>query len=160
MVFYFYNSNKFSDDGRSLLNILLSFVNGLRFDLVVTGYITLVPFIFNVLFEWTRVVLFLRTVFVLLLLISFPIIVVCLADIPWFNHFFQRIHCGALEWMDRPGFVFSMIGTEWKFIWPAFLIPVFFVIIYKFLQSFLFIINAISKKTHTAKGRGWLQHTF
>lgn len=152
MVFYFYNSNKFSDDGRSLLNILLSFVNGLRFDLVVTGYITLVPFIFNVLFEWTRVVLFLRTVFVLLLLISFPIIVVCLADIPWFNHFFQRIHCRALEWMDRPGFVFSMIGTEWKFIWPAFLIPVFFVIIYKFLQSFFIHYKCHFEKNPYRKG--------
>lgn len=136
LIFYFYNSIKFSGSGESFLNIFLSFVNGLRFDLVVIGYIALAPYIFIVLYEWTHKGLFLRLAFYLFVFISFPVLVICVADIPWFNHFFQRIHIGSLAWIDHPDFVFSMIGTERKYVWPAFLIPVFVLLIFKSLRLF------------------------
>lgn len=107
--------------------IIQSFIMGLRFDVVISGYILLFPalvilikgivnvrnrLIFQILFYW---------IFVFFSM-SF---LIAAADIPYFNQFFERFSIGAFEWVDNLGFVVNMILQEPKY----FLIIVPFIII-------------------------------
>ena len=97
--------------------ILQAFLMGIRFDIVISGYILFIPafllsvveilnksngFIFKFTFYW---------IFILFTL-AFTI---CSADIPYFNQFFSRFSIGAFEWMDSADFVFGMIIQEPKY---------------------------------------------
>lgn len=107
----------------SVFTMFQSFVMGVRFDLVITGYILLLPALiwfvldlFKLNMAWVNKVLF---VFVFLL---FSVsMFISAADIPYFNQFFQRFSIGAFEWMDHPRFVFAMIVQEPLYL--AYLVP-------------------------------------
>ncbi|MDG2081771.1 MAG: sulfatase-like hydrolase/transferase [Bacteroidales bacterium] len=111
----------------STWTIIQSFIMGIRFDIVISGYILFIPaliliiegvfnvrnrLIFKILFYW---------IFILFSL-SF---LIAAADIPYFNQFFERFSIGAFEWIENLGFVVSMIIQEPKY----FLITIPFIII-------------------------------
>lgn len=123
----------------SVLTMLQSFVMGVRFDLVITGYILLLPALiwfvldlFKLNMAWVNKVLF---VFVFLLFAVSMFI--SAADIPYFNQFFQRFSIGAFEWMDHPRFVFAMIVQEPMYL--VYLMPTVFALYvwYKVLKKLM-----------------------
>jgi phosphoglycerol transferase MdoB-like AlkP superfamily enzyme len=99
-------------------NILMAFFMGIRFDLVVTGYIMLLPFValsvaqlLNRQARWayTAARWWIFTLFAL----SYA---VCAADIPYFNQFFSRFTVAAFTWIDSPVFVAKMIAQEPRYL--------------------------------------------
>lgn len=99
------------------VNTLKAFLMGVRFDVVVSGYILALPFIALSLMQitarhakpaYTAVFIWVFAMFTL----AFA---VCSADIPYFNHFFNRLNTSAFLWMDSPMFVLKMIIQEPRF---------------------------------------------
>lgn len=126
-------------------DILYAFVMGLRFDLVVTGYIMAAPFVTLAVLSFFKrkhpAVLWI-IFYVLAVLFSLAFIV-CAIDIPYFNQFFSRLSITALEWLDNPIFVFKMIVQEpryWLFIFPLLFVLYFFIkVLKKIFSSFAFV---------------------
>jgi phosphoglycerol transferase MdoB-like AlkP superfamily enzyme len=121
-------------------NIIVSFIIGIRFDVVISGYILLLPFliisillILNKYYAWVYKALF-YWVFILFTL-AFT---VCAADIPYFNQFFSRFSVTAFQWIESPVWMFKMIFQE----------PRYFIIILP-LIVFLFFFFKILKKIFT-----------
>ena len=97
--------------------IIQAFIMGIRFDIVISGYILLFPaliliiqdilcpknsLIKKIMFYWTFI----------LFSIAF---VISSADIPYFNQFYDRFSIGAFEWIESFGFVAAMIFQEPKY---------------------------------------------
>jgi len=120
------------DNAVPVSDILYAFVMGLRFDLVVTGYIMAIPFVLLAVlsffkYEHQR---FKKGLFYFLAVIFSIAFIVCAADIPYFNQFFSRITITAFEWFDNPVFVFKMIAQEpryWLIIIPLILVLYLFI---------------------------------
>ncbi len=123
-----------------LSDILFSFVTGLRFDIVISGYILILPFfIFTVLsfFKGSHPVIH-RIVFSYIIITFSVAFLVCAVDIPYHNHFFSRLSVSAFEWLDHPQFVFKMIIQEpryWIMIIPFVLFTfAFYRLLYRILK--------------------------
>jgi hypothetical protein len=121
----------------SFLTIAQAFIMGVRFDIVISGYILFIPAlllftldIFNksstviqkILFYW---------IFILFSL-SFAI---AAADIPYFNHFYSRFSIGAFEWIENLGFVLPMIYQEPKYFLIIFPLIAFIGFFFIFLKK-------------------------
>lgn len=138
LVLFFTQMGKLGSSS-SFSDILYSFFMGVRFDIVISGYILFFTFIllsirylanihskiFNGIIFWYTYLLF---------VISF---IVCAADIPFFDQFFSRFSITAFEWVESPVFVFKMIfesPTLWIYFIPVILFAFLF---YKGLRFIL-----------------------
>ena len=112
---------------------------GMRFDLVITGYILFFPALVLMVLDLLKAkALAVRSVlFILLYALFWLSILIAAVDIPYFNQFFARFSVGAFEWMDSPKFVFQMIAEEPRYL--IFLIPIILVswIYFKALSKIL-----------------------
>ncbi|MBK9177056.1 MAG: sulfatase-like hydrolase/transferase [Flavobacteriales bacterium] len=100
--------------------VLQALVMGLRFDLVITGYIVALPVLLLTILSFTGglrpwVITALRAYLFIAFSLAF---LACAADIPYFGQFFQRLSITAFEWMDNPLFVARMIAEEPRY-WLA-----------------------------------------
>lgn len=126
-----------NDDG--MKNILYAFIMGLRFDLVISGYLLFFPvlsiFLFDVFKKNSRLAK--KIIFYVLFFIFSIAFILAAIDIPYFNQFFARLSIGALEWLDNPDFVFKMIFQETRYF--IFIIPALFfiVVFYIFLKHII-----------------------
>ena len=114
--------------------ILESLLMGIRFDLVISGYILALPFVILSVFYFlkhTPALLYQIIKFYLLILFSLAYLV-CAVDLPYFNHFFSRFTIMAFQWIDNPEFVLGMILQEPRY-WIA-VIP-FIVSVYLYSKS-------------------------
>jgi phosphoglycerol transferase MdoB-like AlkP superfamily enzyme len=122
-----------------LSDVFLSFLMGIRFDIVITGYIVIIPFLILTIMTFAEESkIFKKVAFYYTLILLSAAFLVCAADIPFFNHFFSRFSVTAFEWMDSPMFVLNMIIEEpryWLFILP-YLVAV--IVLYKFLHSIFY----------------------
>lgn len=124
----------------SKLDVVLAFVMGLRFDIVISGYILVFPFVvltiisfFDYKFIFTK-----RFFFLYIFALFFLAFIVCAVDIPYFNQFYSRFSISAFEWIDSPVFVFNMIIQEpryWLIVIPF---TVFVYLFYKLLKKIYF----------------------
>jgi phosphoglycerol transferase MdoB-like AlkP superfamily enzyme len=114
IILFISQLNKVDLSNEATGTILYSFWMGVRFDLVVAGYIMLLPAlvlgIMDILNK--RIRLIDTTLFYMIFIASAIVFVICAADIPFFNQFFSRFNITAFEWMDTPVFVFKMIFQE------------------------------------------------
>ena len=102
----------------SLSEIAQSFLNGLRFDSVISCYLIALPFLLLSLSVLVKSMsnIFSKSAYYLIL-ISFSLAYfVCAADIPFFIQFFNRFDITAFQWIDSPKFMFSMIAKEPRYI--------------------------------------------
>lgn len=110
------------------IKVFQSFIIGLRFDLVIAGYILLLPFItisaMHLLNKHNRLIY--KIVFLWTFILFSLTFTICAADIPYFNQFFTRFDTGAFQWIDSPVFVLKMIVQEPRYI--IILIPLALVI--------------------------------
>ncbi len=93
---------------------------GLRFDLVIAGYLLALPLLVLTVLSFTggmrpRVVRAVRSFILITFSLAF---LACAADIPYFGQFFQRLSVSAFTWLDDPRFVFGMIAEEPRY-WLA-----------------------------------------
>lgn len=124
-------------DGNTYFSdVVWAFEMGVRFDLVISGYILALPFVVLTVFSYMGKAYpmaqklafnYIYTLFSLAFL-------VCAIDIPYFNHFFARLTVTVLEWVDSPAFVVKMIVQEpayWLSIIPLVLIVYGFIRVVK-----------------------------
>ncbi len=128
--------NRIASISESLSNIFLSFVMGIRFDLVITGYIMFLPTFLLLVFDVFRIKTALLNKILFwwifsLFTISF---LICAADIPYFNQFFSRFSITALEWIENTSFVINMIIEEPKYFLVAIPFLIVVVLFYKLLK--------------------------
>ena len=120
----------------NLPDIFNAFVMGVRFDVVISGYLLLLPFLILTIFyiSGRRYHLVYQVVFILIFILFTLAFVICAADIPYFNQFFSRLTISAFQWADSPVFVMRMIIEEpgyWIYFIPFFLVTILF---YKLLK--------------------------
>ncbi|MFV0530675.1 MAG: LTA synthase family protein [Flavobacteriales bacterium] len=142
LILFFSNIDLLDFDSVAMSTIFKSFLMGLRFDTVVSGYVLFIPalilsvcdiigkdnkYVNNIMFYWIAV--FFSLFFI-----------VAAADIPYFNQFYDRFSVGAFEWLDNYDFVLSMIAHEPKY----FLIIIPLILL---LGFFLFLLRKIFR-TH------------
>ncbi|MDR1793330.1 MAG: sulfatase-like hydrolase/transferase [Bacteroidales bacterium] len=113
-----------------------SFLMGLRFDLVITGYIMFFPFlalsVMHIVGKFSRIALKITQIWISVLFgLTF---VVSATDIPYFNQFFARFSVTAFQWMDSPLFLFKMIAQEPRYY-------VYFFVLLAILVLFFIILN-------------------
>ena len=120
----------------AILTIIKSFLMGVRFDIVISGYILILP---TLIFLTLELIGFrsksIKQFFFYWIYILFTIaFTVSTADIPYFNQFYDRFSVGAFEWMESYKIVISMIFQEPKyflFIIPFILLEIVFYILLK-----------------------------
>jgi len=114
-----------------LPDIAAAFFMGIRFDLVISGYLLLLPFIiltFLSVFNSQNKVSY-KIVFYFVFLFFTISFFICAIDIPYFNQFFSRFTISAFQWLDSPVFVFKMIMEEpryWMYILPFIVVTVLY----------------------------------
>ncbi len=134
-----------------ILTIVQSFIMGIRFDIVISGYILFLPAFVLLILEIVRVksktiehVIF-YWVFILFTIAFF----IAAADIPYFNQFYDRFSIGAFEWIENFDFVVSMIIQEPRYF--LIVIPFFIlVILFYFLLRKIFAHKKESAKINIA----------
>ena len=120
----------------AILTIIKSFIMGVRFDIVISGYILILPTLIFLTLELIGFKSkFIKQFFFYWIYILFTIaFTVSTADIPYFNQFYDRFSVGAFEWMESYKIVISMIFQEPKyflFIIPFILLEIVFYILLK-----------------------------
>ena len=137
LILFFTELQRIDSFQAEFINILKAFIMGVRFDLVISGYILVLPFlILSVLFILGKNITWLRKFVFYWIFILFTIaFIICAADIPYFNQFFSRFSVAAFQWVDSPVFMIKMIFQE----------PRYFIIIIP-LIIFLFFFYKILKK--------------
>lgn len=109
---------------------------GIRFDLVISGYIMIVPFLLLTVYTFNTKLKALKKISFYFILIFFSLaFLVCAADIPYYNQFLSRFSITAFEWMSSPVFVLKMIAGEpryWLYVIP-FIVVLF--VFYKILKN-------------------------
>lgn len=147
------------DSTASIANVAVSFLMGIRFDVVIAGYILIVPFVlltvaYPVLSMENQLASkvaswIITTSFVLAGLFLCAACLVCAADIPFFNQFFARFNVVAFDWIESPWFVLRMIVQEpryWLAIIP-FAASLYFVL--RYLQRIhMHVLNAQKREKH------------
>jgi phosphoglycerol transferase MdoB-like AlkP superfamily enzyme len=96
------------------INIIHAFFIGIRFDIVITGYIIVLPYLLLSLLSLInkRKNLVNQVVFYYSFILISLAFSVAAADIPYFNQFYSRFSVTAFEWFNSPAFVFKMIFEE------------------------------------------------
>ena len=120
----------------AILTIIKSFIMGVRFDIVISGYILILPTLIFLTLELIGIKSkSIKQFFFYWIYILFTIaFTVSTADIPYFNQFYDRFSVGAFEWMESYKIVISMIFQEPKyflFIIPFILLEIVFYILLK-----------------------------
>jgi phosphoglycerol transferase MdoB-like AlkP superfamily enzyme len=142
----------------NLPDIINAFFMGIRFDVVISGYLLLLPFLILTIFyiSGRRYHLVYQVVFILIFILFTLAFVICAADIPYFNQFFSRLTISAFQWADSPVFVMRMIFEEpgyWIYFIPFILVTILF---YKLLKR----IFRNAEKQPVIPRSIWLKLTF
>lgn len=114
-------------------NVLRAFLMGLRFDIVVCGYLLLLFYIVLTVVDIGRIksIIISRILFIYVSLVTFLALILSAADIPYFKQFYSRISINALQWIESPGFIIKMIVEEPRYY--LIILPLIFVLAVNFL---------------------------
>ncbi len=128
------------DNSVLISDIIYSFIMGLRFDIVISGYIMILPYLIFTIYNFFPKLKILKTTIHYFIFILFSLaFIVCAADIPFFNQFFTRFNVMAFDWANSPMFVLKMIVEEpryWLFIIPlALAIFIFYKLLFKIINN-------------------------
>lgn len=118
-----------------LITILEAFVTGVRFDIVIAGYIIILPALILLLTEIfnRKSKIIERIVFYWMALFFTIAFMITATDIPYFNHFFSRLSMSVFEWFDSFSFVVAMILEEPKYFMVMVPLIILLVVFYKIL---------------------------
>lgn len=152
LILFFTEQNRI-DSSVVLTDILYAFFMGMRFDIVISSYILILPFIVLSIFFFFKSTFAVinKVLFFFIYTLFFVAFMICAIDIPYFNQFFSRFSISAFEWIDSPAFVFKMIIEEpryWLIIIPFIVVISIF---YRFLKKIYFNDNYISNSATWSK---------
>ncbi len=118
MILLILESTRLTFTTETILNTISAFIMGLRFDLVVTGYIMFFPVLVLLIMEVVNSnnKYILKIIYYWILILFIIEFAISAADITYFSQFFSRFSIGAFEWADSPEFVFKMIVEETRYI--------------------------------------------
>ncbi len=146
IILFFTQKHKLGSSATTT-DIFSAFFMGIRFDTVITCYILSLTYIlltirylFNIHSK-----LFYQIIFGYTFLMVSLAMVVCGADIPYFNQFFARFSVAAFAWMDSPVFVAKLIFQEprhWIYFIP---VIIFIFIFYKGLKKIFYPFTQFEK---------------
>lgn len=111
-VFLWINFEKIDPDSFKFFKLMLYL--GLRFDIIASCYILLLPFIlftFSYFFEKTKPAVY-RFVSIYLKVVLVVAFLICSADIPFFAFFNSRLSTSAFLWKDNLGDMAKFIFTD------------------------------------------------
>ncbi|HLO89885.1 MAG TPA: LTA synthase family protein [Lentimicrobium sp.] len=133
------NIDSISDNSQMIAG---AFLMGVRFDIVICGYLLLLPFIILSIIDFTGDYrkIFTKVAFYLVLVLFTIAFLINAADIPYFNQFFSRLSISAFQWFDSPVFVIKMILEEplyWLYLLPFFVLTsLYFILLKKLFHKF------------------------
>jgi phosphoglycerol transferase MdoB-like AlkP superfamily enzyme len=137
LILLFFQLERIDSVQHEFFNILESFILGIRFDIVISSYILLLPalvlsleFIFKKTYTWLNNFLF-YWVFILFSLAF----IVCAADIPYFNQFFSRFSITAFQWIDSPLWMLKLIFQEPRYFIIIFPLGILIFFFYRLLKE-------------------------
>jgi phosphoglycerol transferase MdoB-like AlkP superfamily enzyme len=138
MVLFFTEISRI-DGSVKFTDIFLSFFMGIRFDIIISGYILIFPFIaLSISSFFNRDHKLLRRIILYFICILFSIaFTVCAIDIPYFNQFFSRLSVTAFAWFDSPSFVFKMIIEEPRYWWISIPLIICIILFVKIIKRIL-----------------------
>ncbi|MBM2813892.1 MAG: sulfatase [Ignavibacteria bacterium] len=89
----------------------MAFLQGLRFDTVISGYILIFPFILSMALSLIPIRQFFLKYLIFIILSIFYILsfAVCTTDIPYFMHFSSRITLAILNWTGASSMAFKFV---------------------------------------------------
>ena len=130
-----------------------SFLMGLRFDIVITSYMLILPYVlFSIDYLIPLTSSFLPKLNAILVkTFIFIAFAISATDIPYFNQFYSRLSITALEWLDSPKFVFQMILGE-----PKYFVYILLFIVLVFVTFFLITKIVNNYKTESRKYHFWI----
>ena len=115
---------------------LKAFFMGLRFDLIISSYLLLLPalvlFIQN-FFKQNKFIL--QGVKIFLLVVSIPAFFIACADIPYFSQFGSHINKSVMVWKMSPGYTLKLIFSSFYYWGFALLFLVLFIFYYLFIRE-------------------------
>ncbi len=115
--------------------LMQAFIMGLRFDIIVVGYILSLPlFVLGVAsFFNNKINLLIKGLFIYLIGAYIVLLLILCADIPYFLQFYSRLTTSSLLWMDDSKYMFSMIFHTKSFFIYFLLFLILSVLIIKYL---------------------------
>ncbi len=113
----------------SYFSILESFVMGLRFDLLVSGFILVLPFLLLVIYDYKQKPILTKISFIWVFTVFGVVFMMTAGNVVYFNKFYKHIDSQTLEWFDHPLTVLGMIFEE-PVYW--YMVVVFFVVLFIF----------------------------
>ncbi|PCI94678.1 MAG: hypothetical protein COB15_13560 [Flavobacteriales bacterium] len=148
LILFFTEIDRVNFNDVSLITVIQSFIMGVRFDTVITGYIMLLPTLMLVIssFFKAQYPIIKRIIFFWIFVLFTICFVISGADIPYFNHFYSRFSIGAFAWFDNPEFVLAMILQEPKYFLIAIPFTIVLIAFYKVLKK-IFSINLSTKSS-------------
>jgi phosphoglycerol transferase MdoB-like AlkP superfamily enzyme len=129
---------------RKFVLLLKSFYIGLKFDMVILGYITLIPCLILFLFSESKYPNIHRYSFLIYTICCAFSFVVSIVDIFYFNAYKSHINSAAFHWIDNPKFVFDLLIQD-----RLFLIPL--ILLFLLLFSYFYFVIKLSRVENSPK---------
>jgi len=110
-----------SDGVSGISDILSCFFDGMRFDLVTTGFILVLPYLWMILYEQTGKHIWKKISFIWIFIGFSMAFLLAGADVVYYQKFYQHIDLKTFEWFRQPRIVTAMIFGDnryWKMIIP------------------------------------------
>jgi len=131
-----------------MLDVFRAFIMGIRFDIVISGYILSLPFLFISIFTFfsSASPIIKKVIFYYVFVLYTYAFFICSIDIPYFAQFSSRFSVSALAWMDSPLFIVKMVFQEPVHILYILLFVLVITFFYKILKI-IFSNDQYFKKT-------------
>ncbi len=126
-----------------LYSLFSSFFMGFRYDLLVSGFILIIPYLLLVLYDYTHKKVFQKTAFLWVFLLFAVVFMMTAGNVVYFNKFFKHIDSQTLEWFDQPLTVLGMIFQEPSY-W--YMIVIFVVVLYIYYKLLIRIFKNTTQK--------------
>ena len=124
-------------------DIFLAFIMGLRFDIVISGSILVLPFIIFTIssFFKTNHPIIKKLIHYFISILFSLAFLICAIDIPYFNQFFSRLSVTAFGWLHSPLFVFKMIVQEPRYWWVSIPLILFIILFIRITKKIIYHIQ-------------------
>ncbi len=136
VTLYFFQRREVVNDGISTAgDVLSAFVWGVRYDLLITGFIVVLAYFLLVVYEFNHNKILKSAAFWWLFAVLGLAFMLSAADVVYYHKFYQHITVKALEWFDRPATVLGMIFQEprYRFMFIPFFLVLF--VLYRQLKK-------------------------
>jgi len=131
MLFLFHSKEVFADGISTLSDVLSVFFVGLRYDIMISTYLLLIPYFLLIAYDFTHKNIFRKTALWWVFIFFGLSFMLTAANVVYYNKFYQFININAFRWFDSTSTVLGMIFHEPRYWWMF--VP-YFIILYLFYR--------------------------